>query len=233
MKVLTVGTVWCDQEFTRELIKLWWQAFRAINPVRNDHQVMLLDSASPFDPAQFLDSPPNIERFAENVGAITRGGGDGAGRGFCRSIELAAKLGCDYVVVFETDFIFARPIMPIIERMAKAGVKVATPGFADPYDFVEWGIVFLDVKYAVENKIIERYNWQKSPVRPIVEMRLENLFGDDLWLLPMRGRRNEDNAVNYGNIANMFPYKTADWLTHVADPNVYHRMLELAGVHLT
>jgi hypothetical protein len=229
MKVLTCATVYVDNDFSRELVKLWWRLYRHLNP---GGDILMLDAPGPFDPAQFLDSPPHIFRFDENVGALTRGGKDGAGRGFCKSIELAAAGGYDYVAVFETDFIFSRPIKPIFERMAKAGVKVSSLGFASPYSFFEWGIVFLDVKYAVENRIAERYDWQRSPVRPIVEMRLENLFGDDLWILPMRGRRNEDNAVNYGNISNMFPYKTCQWLTHVSDTNVYHRMLELDGVHL-
>lgn len=228
-RILTAATSFVDNTNTIELVKLWFRAWRHLNP---GEDIILIDACSPFDPSVFLPNPPEMFRWEENIGAISRGAKDGAGRSFCKAIELAQDGRYDYVCVYETDFILARAIRPIIERMAKAGVKVASPGFAAPYQFPEWGVVFLDVKYAIENKVIERYGWQTSPIRPIVEMRLETLFGDDLWFLPLRGVRNEQNQVNVGNIANMFPYQMPAWLTHCADPNLYFRMLELNGVHL-
>lgn len=229
-KILIAGTSFVDNEHTRELVKLWYRAMKHQNP---DEDFILIDAPSPFDPEQFLPKGLNIFRFEENVGAITRGGKDGAGRGFSKAIELAAAGHYDYVAVYETDFIFCPPIRQVINRMHKAGVKVASPSLATPYRFAEWGILFIDVKYAVESRIVERYDWQNSPTWPLVEMRLERLFGDDLFFFNFPGFRNESNDINAANIANHFPYGTCQWLTHCADLNVYVRMLELNGIYPT
>jgi hypothetical protein len=217
-------------EAARELCKLSYRTARTLNPFA---PLIVIDACSPFDPNLFLPGNPVVYRFDQNVGAINRGGKDGAGRALCKAIEHAINEGYDYVAVQELDFIFAKPVRPIIERMHKAGVKVASPGLAAPYAFVEWGIFFINVAYARDSKFIERYDWEHSQTWPLVEVKLEQLFGDDLFLLGLRGLRNESNAVNVANLANYFPYANASWLTHCADHNVYVRMLELNGVYPT
>jgi hypothetical protein len=137
------------------------------------------------------------------------------------------------VAVYETDFILSRPIRPLFERMHKSGVKVASLGLANPYSFPEWGILFLDVKYAIETDFIKRYDWEHAPYWPLIEMRLEEMFGDDLFYFNIRGMRNDHNQLNTGNLANHFPYRNCEWLTHCADMNLYARMLQLNGVHPT
>jgi hypothetical protein len=227
-KILIAATSWVPDETARELAKLAYRTIRTLNP---DESVIIVDSCSPFDPNQFLPDAPPIQRFDENIGAINRGGGDGAGRSLCRAIQCAAISGYDYVAVQELDFIFAKPIRPIINRMHKAGVKIASPGLAAPYAFVEWGIFFVNVAWARESKFVERYDWPHSQPWPLVEIKLEQLAGDDLFLLGLRGQRNEGNQLNVANLANCFPYTNPVWLTHCADHNVYARMLELNGVY--
>jgi len=227
MKILVAGTSFVPNEQTRELVTLWHRVFRHLNP---DEDFILIDAGGPFDPRAFLPSGTNIFRFDENVGAITQGGKDGAGRGCAKAIELAIAGGYDYVAVYETDFILAHALRPIFERMHRAGVKVASPGLAAPYYFIEWGVLFLNVRYAQAIKFVERYDWVNTPRWPLVEMRLEKMFGDDLFLLPFRGLRNEHNQVNVANIANAFPYGPPDWLTHCADMNVYARWLDLLRI---
>lgn len=230
IRILTAATSWVDNDTTRELVKLWWRVWAHLNP---GEDIVLIDACSPFDPAAFLPPGIDIFRWPENVGAITRGGKDGAGRSCCKAIEIAAERGYDYVAIHETDFLFAKPMRAVCARMHKAGVKAACPGFAKPYDFAEFGVLFLDVRYAGESRFIERYSWQTSSVVPIVEMRIETLLGDDLWFLPERGLRNDQNQINIANIANMHPYKMPSWITHCADPNVYLRFLDLNGIHLS
>jgi hypothetical protein len=226
--ILIAATSWVADEGARELCKLSYRTIRTLNP---SEPLIVIDACSPFDPNLFLPGNPVIYRFDENVGAINRGGRDGAGRALCRAIDYAIDQNYDYVAIQELDFIFARPIRPVIERMHKAGVKVASPGLAAPYAFVEWGIFFVNVDYARESKFVDRYDWEHSQPWPLVETKLEQLFGDDLFLLGLRGMRNEGNQLNVANLANYFPYANPAWLTHCADHNVYTRMLELNGVY--
>jgi hypothetical protein len=227
-KILIAATSWVPDETARELAKLAYRTIRTLNP---DEPTVVIDSCSPFDPNIFLPGAAVVYRFDDNVGAINRGGRDGAGRALSRAIQHAIDENYDYVAVQELDFMFVKPIRPIIERMQKAGVKVASPGLAAPYAFVEWGIFFMNVGWARDSKFIERYDWEHSQTWPLVEVKLEQLCGDDLFLLGLRGQRNEGNQLNVANLANCFPYTNPVWLTHCADHNVYARMLELNGVY--
>lgn len=227
-RLLIAGTSFVDSEQARELCSLSVRVIRSLNQYED---FVLIDAGGAFDPKEFLPAGTEVERFGENVGAINRGGKDGAGRALCRAIEMAIAGGYDYVAVHETDFIFAKPIRPIVERMARAGVKAATPSFATPYAFYEWGVFFVDVAYAKASRLIARYDWEHSQTWPLVEIKLEQLFGDDLFMLGLRGLRNDSNQVNVATLANMFPYANCAWLTHCADHNVYVRMLELNGVY--
>lgn len=227
-RILITGTSYIDSDYTRELCQLWFRTLKHLNP---NEDFILIDACSPFDPRVFLPEGTNIFRFEENVGAISRGGGDGAGRSCAYAMQAAIDGQYDYVCVYEADFIMAQAIRPIINRMHKAGVKVASPSLATPYFFAEWGVCFFNVQYLKDSKFIERYDWKHSPKWPLVEMRLERMFGDDLFFLNLRGFRNENNMLNVANLSNHFPYGNCQWLTHAADPNLYVRMLELNGIY--
>jgi len=226
-RILIAATSWIDNEYTLALFKLWYRVFKTLN---KDEDFILIDACSPFDPRQHLPEGVEVFRWDENVGAISRGGKDGSGRSACKAIEIAIERGYDYVAIYETDSIFVRPIRPIFEKMQRSGVKVASPGLAKPYDFLEWSIWFLDIKYAKDTKFVERYDWEHTPAWPLVEMRLEAMFKDDLFILPFRGIRNEHNHTNVANIAQVWPYFLPDWMTHVNDLNLYVRWLDLLRI---
>ncbi len=226
-KLLIAATSFCETEAAVELCKM---SIRVIKALNLGEDFILIDAGGPFDPRQFLPDSIQVFRFPENVGAITRGGKDGAGRGVCTAIEMAIDRGYDYVALHETDAIFAEKDRDIVNRMHRAGVKVASPGLAAPYQFLEWSTFFIATKYAADSHFIKRYGWETTPRWPLVEMRLEKLFGDDLFLLPLRGFRNEGNQVNAANIAQFFPYYLPSWLTHCADHNVYARWLDLLKI---
>lgn len=226
-RLLVAATSFVENEGALELCKLSVRVIKALNL---GEDFILIDAGGPFDPRAFLPETISVFRFDENVGSITRGGKDGAGRGVCRAIEMAIAGDYDYVAIHETDAIFAESDRKIVERMHRSGVKVASPGLAAPYQFLEWSSFWISVAYARESDFIKRYSWETTPRWPLVEMRLEKLFGEDLFLLPMRGFRNEGNQVNVANIAQMFPYYLPSWLTHCADQNVYARWLDLLRI---
>lgn len=230
-KVLIVGSVYCDTPLRKTESELWG---RIVEQQNKDCDLFLLDSKSPFEPLAMMPTPSRWKywSFDDNIGCITRGGRDGSGRAFCEALKIAAREGYDYVVVWETDVLFVPSVRPIINKMRAAGVKLAAM-FANPFQFVEFGIAFWDVKYAVESKFVERYNWEKTPPWPIPEFRIQNLTENELFILPMHGWRNSENTMNVANIVNIFPYKLPVFLTHCRDANVYIRWLDLHGMRLT
>lgn len=228
MKVLVFGTSYVADETRRSLVQIWLKLVKRNTGV----DILIVDSCSPFNPSSFLPSDTFVFRFDDNIGAISRGQRDGAGRAFCKGLENAIDAGYDYAVHYESDFLFAPPIMPIIEQMAKAGVKVVSPGLANPYHFLEWGISFFDVKWVKETGFIQKYDWEHAPTWPIAEIRMEKLIGDDLFVIPFRGIRNEQNIVNVASLSNSFPYSPPDWISHCDDFNVYLQFLNINGIVL-
>ena len=225
-RILIVGTSHVPDEARRDLAKLWLRVVKNLNP---GIDVMLIDSGSPFDPSKFLDI--EVFRFEDNIGAISQGQRDGSGRGFCKALEFGVERGYDYVVPWEADMIFVLPVVPIIEKMDRVGVKVAA-AFADPYQFLEWGFSFWSVKYVKESNFIKRYDWENSPRWPIPEFRVQYLTQYEIFVLPFHGYRNSLNNMNIMNITQLFPYEPCKFLTHCIDHGLYYRMLDLNGVKL-
>lgn len=229
MKALVVGSIFVCDEAQMELIKLSYKAFRVLNP---DMPFVILDSASPFHPKDYLPSDVEIIRFPTNVGHLSHGGRDGAGRSFCESMQIAIDRGYDYVVCYEPDVLFAKPMMTVINAMEKAGVKAAAL-YQQQYQFPELGVSFFNVKFLKDNDIIKRYDWEGSPPWPIPEIRISNILGNDLWLLPYSGVRNDHGSVTAQNFAQCFPYFPPVWLTHCyQDFNLYQMFLNANDIRI-
>lgn len=212
----------------RDTVRLWARVVQHLNP---GIDVVLFDTQSVFDPALFL--PPGIEiiRYPDNPGHLAQGGRDGAGRTFIDGILLGHQRGYDYVVHLESDMLLAKPVMPIVEKMHRVGVKAACPRL-DRYQFLEWGITFLNVEHMIETKFPERYDWESAPPVPIPEWRIEQLLADDLFILPLRGMRNDGNWVNSLTLPNHYPYQPPDFITHCSEFGVYHRFLDINGIDI-
>lgn len=228
-KILITGTCYIPDEGKRELALLWGRVARHLNPGTD---IVLIDSASPFDPRQFMPPAVEVIRYPESIGAISQGQRDGAGRSFCKSLEIAAERGYDYCVVIEADMILAQSVIPIVGKMHRVGVNVAAP-LAVPYQFPEWGCSFWSTKYVRDSNFTERYDWEHAPKWPIPEWRIQKLVEDEFFLLPVHGSRNEDNRLNIANIANHFPYYPPGFLTHCADFSLYYRMLDMNKIVLS
>lgn len=226
MKTVIYSGVFCQDEENREIVRLWGRLTRHLNP---DVDIVAFDSCSPFDPAYFLPSIP-IVRFRDNPGHLSRGGGDGAGRTFCQGMKYAAEMGYDFCVHLESDMLLARPVTPIISAMAKAGVKAACC-YLPQYQFFEWGVAAFNVQHLADTDFCGRYDWANAPMQPIPEVRIEQLIGDDLFVLPLRGHRNDQNQLNPYNLANVSPYFSPDFLTR-ANMDLAMRFLELNNIVL-
>lgn len=227
VRPLIYGTCYVDTPEKRAAVILWANVARYLNP---DIDILLIDSCSPFNPAHFL--PRNldisIKRLDENVGHLSRGGRDGAVRSICEGMQWAIDNEYTHCVHWECDLLFARPVTPILKRMADSRVGVAC-GFDRNHQFCEFGISFYDVLYLIQNKFIEKYDWKNSPAADraenLPERRMENILGDGLWILPMRGLRNDFNQITRDNIRNL--NYGLDYLTHVGDNELFNIFMEM------
>lgn len=228
-RTLIAGTSYLPDQARLELAQLWSRVARHLNPHTD---IILIDSASPFDPATVM--PPDIEiiRFPDNIGAISQGQRDGSGRAFCKGLEIAVERGYDYCMIWEADTLFTLPAAPIIKKMHRIGVKVAAP-FADPYAFMEWAVCFWSTQYVKDSKFIERYDWEHAPKWPIPEFRVQSLVQDEVFVLPIRGYRNSMNNLNAANYKSVQPYFPFSFLTHCQDFGLYYQFLDMNGIRLT
>lgn len=233
MKPLLFGTCYVADEPMRDLVITWSRLNRKLNPGLD---ILLVDSASPFDPRYFLPTKAPLQanvivrRFDDNIGHLSRGGRDGWGRAFCFGIEFAIQWGYSHIAYIDADMLFARPVMPILQKMARVGVKIACP--LDPtYGFVENGLVFAEVEYLRKIDFVGRYDWPKSPqpesFDKLPERRFEKIVEDDLFLLPIRGLRDD-----YGHFAETTNFSFGlDYLTH-AKPAGFDFFLKMHGIEL-
>ena len=243
MKTLIYGGCFADTEFKVEMVTLWARLVRHLNP---DTDIALFDSASPFDPQIFVPKKLNISvhRFEENVGHLSHGGGDGAGRTLCEGLQYAIDHDYDYAVHLGTDMFFAKSAEEdVAKRMSLDALAcVCLPNSL--YQFPEWELSGFECQWAMESGFIDKYDWKsvRGPFpqvpRPsllkkyVPEWRLQEAAGDALWLLPYWGIRNDKNQVNFMNLHDMCPYEPPTWLHMGQDIRLFHRFLELNGIDL-
>lgn len=232
MKVLIFATTWIDTPQRRHLIRQWVDLHTALNP---DCDFMLVDSASPL-----LGLPPGFERatpycahhqtrrlasFFDNIGHLSHGGRDGWGRAFCQGLRAAVEDRYDYAVHIEGDSLFRRPVMPIIDQMARDGIKVASVpigyGDAQRSTWVETGLMFFEVDYLRNSNFIAGYDWPNRTAKPEPEIVIRKMLGDDLAMLPLKAERSDKDEITVDSVTDY------DWVTHCL-PEVYDRFVESA-----
>ena len=246
LRTLVFGASWCDTEEKRELCKLWARSMEKIAP---ECDILVIDCNSPFRPGAFLKPLGYIEAavsplcfprnsgnrvassFADNIGHLSLGGQDGWGRSFCKGLEIAIAAKYDYVVYIEPDLLFAPKVMPIIEKMHRAGVKAACPiDFC--YHFINNEIMFLNVDYIRDIDFVGKYDWQNPPPPPfdiVPERRCEKILADELFILSLRGARNDFHNITVGNLEQAFPLGV-DWITHCRDFAIYETFARMKGL---
>lgn len=226
MNVLVFGTSYVDSQERKWLVEQWIRILRAVNPGVN---LSIVDTQGPIDWVGVAkDVGADVYKIPDNIGHLTKTGRDGWGRAFAFGVNFYAGIyNPDYIIHIECDLLFARPVMPIIERMQKHGIK-ALSTVAMPHRMMETGIMFLDTEYVRASKLIERYDWETSSRAVVPERRMEKLIGDDLFLLPLWGFRDDDKILTPATMTPNFP-AGIDWLTH-ASTACYKQFLNINGL---
>lgn len=242
-RTLIFGTSYVSTPERRDLTILWAKLVAKLNLGAD---MMLVDSASPFNPEVFLAdmgwredaqllpdgrTEPYIWRWNNNIGHLGGGGKDGWGRSFCEGIEYGIRNNYDRIAYIDADILFAKPVDEIFDKMDRSGVKVAMP-WEGQYGFPENGIVFMDAKFMDDIKFTAQYDWQNAKSFPLPEIRCEQILADHLFTLPLRGLRNDFDTITAENIARAFPWGPPAWITHCRDPQVYQAFLHINGLEV-
>lgn len=243
-RTLIFGTSYCATPERRDLTILWAKLVTKLNPGAD---ILLVDSASPFDPCVFLTdqgfkewpfstvtaedfkTEPRVIRFPDNIGHLGGGGKDGWGRAFCMGLQYAGERHYSQVAYIDADILFAKPVAPIFRRMAQQRVPVTCPLDMN-YQFLENGLVFMNRDMLDTDDFIRRYDWQNAKPYPFPEVRFEELL-PDIFTIPLRGCRNDWHAVTAENIRQAFPMG-CDYITHCRDPQVYQAFLHINGLEV-
>jgi SAM-dependent methyltransferase len=224
-RTLIFGTSYIDSEERLRLLKWWLDTITCLNP---DCDVMLVDSASPMlkDLEWYKFEGKNkliMTSFPDNIGHLSRRNTlrkDGWGRAFSEGLRYAIEEGYEWVVHVESDSLFRRAVTPIIGELGQDGTKAASIPLLGALSIgrgcVETGLMFLNVAYLRESRLIERYCWQKRTTTP--EAAVFQILGRDLRMMPWKGMRNDRDQVNHGNLLEY------DWITHCnKDKSLYDK----------
>jgi|HubBroStandDraft_6_1064221.scaffolds.fasta_scaffold00056_25 predicted O-methyltransferase YrrM len=227
-RTLIFGTSYIDSEERLRLLKHWLDTTTYLNP---DCDVMLVDSASPMlkDLEWYKFEGKNkliMTSFPDNIGHLSRRNTlrkDGWGRAFSEGLRYAIEEGYEWVVHIESDSLFRRAVTPIVEELEQDGTKAASIPLLGALSIgrgcVETGLMFLNVAYLRESRLIERYCWQKRTTTP--EAAVFQILGKDLRMMPWKGMRNDRDQVNHNNVLEY------DWITHCnKDVGLYDKFAE-------
>jgi hypothetical protein len=224
---LIFGCAYIDSQERKWLADQWLRTSRALNP---GAAVAVIETPGPVEWYPRGDHGFMWDmhyKFDDNVGHLTVTGRDGWGRAFATGLDQARAMNYKYAVHVECDLLFVKPVRPIIQRMAERGIK-ALSTVAMPHRMIETGLLFLDLEYVRESRLVERYDWETSSLIELPERRMEKLLGDDLYLLPLWGFRDDDKVLQPATMASHFP-AGMDWLTHASVP-CYKRFLDINGM---
>lgn len=242
-RTLILGTSYVATPERRDLTILWAKLVAKLNPGAD---LMLIDSVSPFDPRVFLadlgwsenpklrkddSTEPYIVRWDENIGHLGGGGRDGWGRSFCEGVEYGIRNEYSRIAYIDADILFAKPVDEIFDKMDRSGVKVAMP-WESYYGFPENGIVFMNADFMRDIEFTKQYDWQNARPFPLPEVRCEEILKDHLFILPLRGCRNDFDLITPENITAAFPYGRASWITHCKNQQVYQAFLHINGLEV-
>jgi hypothetical protein len=206
-KAMIFGTSYVETQEQRYIFSLWLDLVTRLNP---ETPILIVDSASPALPDTGC---AEVLQLGNNIGHLGKTGRDGWGRAFCAGLQRAIDDGYRHVVHIETDLLFARPVKETLQKMETHGGIKITAAMANPYQFIETGLLFMSVRYMKWLKFIEKYDWETVTPDMLPEVRTANIMGTALFALPLRGLRNDLGQLTPARMPTMFPYGI-DWVTH-------------------
>jgi len=223
LRVLIFGTVFAATEEQAELARLWGHMHSVLN---QECDLLLVDSDSPHLIAD--DFAPVIQ-LGDNIGHLSRGGADGWGRAFCTVLNYAIDRRYDYVVHIEGDSLCSLDVARVCRTMSDhdlCAVGVPARGLQrEEKGWIETGLMFMDVDYLEDNRIVQQYRWQDHsyknyPQTP--EFWLKQLFGSNL-----RMKNNWRTLRDDCGILTVDSVRNYDWITH-STPEIYAAFSEYA-----
>lgn len=219
-RVLILGTSYIHGAAAAATFRLWADLILKLNPGTD---VLVVDSASPME-VPYYEPPMKYRVLEDNIGHLSRGGGDGWGRAFATGVQYAIEHDYDWLANIECDVLFAHPVAETIGKMSRHGVLCAAP-MAMPYQYTETGLSFWSVPYLRMSGLIEKYDWEHPPQNGLLpEERVDQICSAEMFALPMRGFRN-DTRWSVEQVQRMFP-RGIDWIHHAELP-VLKRFLEM------
>jgi len=221
MKTCIMSTAYIDTEPKRVLMEMWLKLNRKLSP---ECDIIVIDSTSP---KKMLPLPVSSFRFDILLNGYHH---DEAARSRRKGFEMAIGAGYDWMAYIECDLLFSKSVMPIIDKLERHKIKVAA-AFEHQYQFIESQLMFYDLRYLAEIDFIKKWNWNASKVPKFDELRQEEFFSDELFILPLRGMRNDIDFVTPENMRTAFKYGI-DFLSHCKDPKCYDKFLEMNGIKL-
>lgn len=238
-RILIFGTTYVDTPERLQLTRQWVDLHKRLN---RDCDFLLVDSASPLlwcddgsprPDAAMPDCP--IWSFPDNIGHLSRNGPDGPaskgrdgwGRAFCHGLDHAVSQGYDYAVHIEGDSLFRLEVAPIVARMRREGIKVASVPVEGTkrkeIGWVETGLMFFDCRYLKKTEFTRGYDWPGRSPSPTPEQVIFQMLGRDLVMMPWRAERGDKSQITVSNVTEL------DWVTHCHDrPEVYQRFVAAA-----
>ena len=244
-RTLIAGTGYFDTPDKIQLFRLWAKLIERFSP---ECDVVVVDSHSPTSAQDILPdyehhhinlkaTPVVLHRFGQAPKRLIYRMPTNQGHPIyaedpsreTRWINNFVKAnGYERFCYMETDLLFARSVTEQFEKMEKAGVKVSST--RDPlHQFLESQLVFFDGEYLSGERPLDKYCEEYRPREAFAETTLERVFGDNLFLLPLRGFRNDTHVVTAFNIHEYFPYG-CDYISHCSDFSVYVAFLEMNNV---
>ena len=221
MKLLIAGTSHVKNDLGLYLCHEWMRMARRLN---GDHvDLVLVDS---FNPNNLAWEPTHgVERiqFPDDIGHLVSTGKDSWGRATMRALQYAIDGNYDMVATYDYDIMFTYSIAYHAQKMWDLGIKAAST-WAYPYSWLE-GIFIFNVQWLQTQAFIQAYDWENTPVNAHQEIQMERAIGEgNLWILPVRGLRDDRGEVTRANIWQAFPFG-CDWLTHCHDKGAYEALV--------
>ncbi len=220
-----------------KLLKIWWELLARQN---TNFDALIVDSAAAFWPGDILpgwhvqwlvndDHIPTICQ-SQTIAAFHNSlghpwydqikAGSGSDRAQMKGFEIAIANNYDRVAYIEMDVLFARSVDWAFELMEK---PTGCGPLVEHGQFPDNGLFFAYTQHLWKIDYVKRYNW-RGPTQPAGEKRMWDILGDDLHILPIRGRRDiaETKAAD---LARHWP-DGIDYITH-ALPETFAEFLRI------
>ena len=236
---LFLTTAFVRDQPSRFMLSLWNRLRARLSP---EFDCLVVDGASPIalplPGFTFSTADDEMARMASPLHCVAFPGpdtlgppksrADGSPDSFLRAFKLGATIalreGYRRVFFVVSDTLLVKPAGPIVERCATHRITAATPWGA-MYQWPETDILFADAQWLCS--MLGRIDWRAPPAQ-FWELAFEARC-PDLFILPMRGTRNDLGQITAANLDQAFPHG-CDYLTHCRDFAVYRRLLAMNGL---